>query len=122
MSAPQSRGRIHPAKVRWDVCATLVFRPCDVPKGHAAQASSIQLAREKTSGDWHIDQDIKCGAGAQGRPKPVTEKYNWCSVKRESLGRVPWLQGEPIPDSAYVPASSYELIMTNWSGKRSFPF
>jgi hypothetical protein len=86
------------------------------------KCTRVYVIEPEPSGDWHIDEDIRCGAGAQGRPKPVTEKYNWCSVKRESLGRVPWLQGEPIPDSANVPASSYELIMTNRSGGRSFPF
>ena len=30
MSAPLSKGRMHPAKVRRDVCTTLVFPPCEV--------------------------------------------------------------------------------------------
>jgi len=86
------------------------------------KCTSVFSIEPDQAGHWHIDEDIRCGAGAQGLPKPRAWKYNWSAVKRESLGRAPRLQGEPLPDSADVPASSYELIMTNRSGGRSFPF
>jgi len=41
VSAPSKR-RIHPAKERRDVRATLLFRPCDVPKGLVRASASIQ--------------------------------------------------------------------------------
>ena len=86
------------------------------------KCTSVYVIEPDQAGDWHIDEDIRCGAGAQGLPKPRAWKYKWSAVKRESLGRAPWVRGEPLPASADVPASSYELIMTNRSGGRSFPF
>jgi len=86
------------------------------------KCTSVFSIEPDQAGHWHIDEDIRCGAGAQGLPKPRAWKYKWSAVKRESLGRAPSLQGEPLPDSADVPAASYVLIMTNPSGGRSFPF
>jgi hypothetical protein len=96
-------------------CATLTT----TSTAEFVKCTDSYIIEPEKGGRWHIDERMKCGPGAGGWPKPRAERTMWYSVRRVAKSGIGGRANEPLPDSADVPASSYVLIFSDTSGRKS---
>jgi len=101
--------------VRRPGCATLTT----ISTAEFVKCTHTYIIEPENGGRWHIDEQTTCGPGSSGWPKARTERTIWHSVRRVAKSGTGESANEPLPDSADVPASSYVLIFSDASGRKS---